>query len=81
MPLRSLEACFFIEEPPEFDYRDGLFHVRQTVGDMVFERVMRPHVFILSLKRAADAAGQHFRGGAEIIDLAKRLEDRAAAHH
>src|SRR5690348_3138279 len=80
MPF-SLAASFFVEEPPEITYEHGLFHVRQTIGGYCFERVMQPKVFMLSLKRAADAAGQHFRGGAEIIDLAKKLEDRAAASH
>ena len=80
MPI-NLDARFFVEEPPDIEYRDGLFFVCQTIGDYRFERVMRPGVYMAALKHAADVAGEHFKGGAEVISLAKRLEERAASGH
>jgi hypothetical protein len=53
--MPAIEACYFIEEAPEFDYRKGLFHVRQRIGDRTFERVMSPHVFMVALRRAAES--------------------------
>lgn len=61
--------AYFIEEPPEFDYRKGLFHVRQRIGNKTFERVMSPYVFMLALRRAAECASKHKFGGAEIINF------------
>jgi hypothetical protein len=75
-----VEACFFIEQPPEFEYRNGLFHVTQTVGGYRFERVMRPHIFMLALRRAAECAKAHKFGGAEIIDFPGKDEVVAAGH-
>ena len=71
MSLPSFDACFYIEEPPEFDYRNGLFHIVQTYkqGAMRIERVMRPHTFLRGLRRAAECAKKHKFGGAEIIDF------------
>ena len=72
----TIEACFFVEQPPEFDYRDGLFHIVQTVGNYRFERVMAPHVFMRTLRRAAECARKHKFGGADIIPFRK---DEAAS--
>ena len=68
--LHDFDAVLFISEPPEFDYIGGLFHIRQKVGaDCVIERVMRPHVYMQSVRRAVEAARKHRFGGAEIIDF------------
>ena len=81
MPFRNLDVAAYIGEPPEFRYEGGMFHVTQRYSDScIIERVMPPHVFMLALKRAADCAALHFRGGAEVISLAKKIEERAARH-
>jgi hypothetical protein len=82
MSLPSLDAVFFVDQPPEFEYRDGLFHLVTTVGQYRFERVMRPHVFMLALRRAAEAARKHRMGGAVVIPFEREddSEDAAAAH-
>lgn len=61
-----------VEEAPEIEYRNGLFHVIQRIGERRFERVMRPHIFLLGLRRAAEAARKHRFAGAEIIPFPKR---------
>jgi hypothetical protein len=78
--LPKLDASFFVDEPPEIDYRHGLFHITQTIGDYRFERVMRAHVFLLTLRRAAEAARKHRLGGAVVIPFERSDEDAAAAH-
>jgi hypothetical protein len=82
MPFRSLEACFYVQEPPEIEYRDGMFHLTTVVGEYRFERVMRPHVFMLALRRAAEAARKHRMGGAVVIPFEREddSEDAAATH-
>lgn len=69
--MPSIDGVFFTDEPPEFEYRDGLFHITQAIGNCRFERVMRPHVFMLTLRRAAEAASKHY-GTAEVIDFPKK---------
>lgn len=68
MPLR-LEACFYVDEAPEFEHRDGLFHITQTIGGYRFERVMRPHVFMQLINKAIECAREHHAGAAKIIDF------------
>jgi hypothetical protein len=84
MPPRDFEAVSYIVEPPEFEYRDGHFHIRQRFSEScVIERVMAPHVFMLSLRRAAEAAREHRLGGAVIIPFERPEdtgEETAAAH-
>ena len=72
MPIQSLEAVFYVEEPPVFDYRCGMFHVTQQVGSHRFDRVMSPHVFMLTLRRAAECARKHDFGGAKVLAFAER---------
>lgn len=79
MPFRSLNVAAFVEEPPEITYREGLFHVVQRYSDdCVIERVMSPAVFMLALKRAADAASLHFKSGAEVFSFAQAIAEKAA---
>lgn len=78
--MRDFDAVMFVTEAPEFDYIGGLFHIRQKVSDeCVIERVMSPHIFMLALRRAAEAASRHKFGSAEIIDFPK--SDEAPAQH
>lgn len=77
--MPTVEACYFIEEPPEFDYRKGMFHVRQRIGDKTFERVMAPHVFMVALRRAAEIARKHKFGGADILPFERPEEEAASA--
>lgn len=74
----ALDACFYIEEPPEIEYRRGLFHVTQIIGGHRVERVMHPYVFMVGLRRAAEAARKHKFGGAKIIPFT-RDEEAASA--
>jgi hypothetical protein len=68
MPLRNLDAVVFVDEPPEFTYEHGLFHIRQQISETTFiERVMRPAVFMQTIARAVEAARKHRLGSAEII--------------
>jgi hypothetical protein len=76
----AVEASFYVTEPPEIEYIDGMFHVTQTVGNYRFERVMRPHVFMLGLRRAAEAARKHRLGGADIIPFQRELDEAANSH-
>lgn len=71
------DACYFVDEPPEFTYAEGLFHVAVNVGGRRIERVMRPHVFMLALRKAAEAAREHRFDN--IIDFPAK-EDEAASH-
>ena len=80
MSLPSFDACFYSEEPPQFDYRHGLFHITTQQGGIRIERVMRPHVFILGLRRAAECARKHVFGGAEIIDFPATGDEVAVGH-
>jgi hypothetical protein len=80
MPLP--DVCYFISDPPEFEYRGGMFHVTQRFGDnLSIERVMSPHLFMLALKRAAECAKKHRFGGAEIIDFPANKDEAASAGH
>jgi diacylglycerol kinase family enzyme len=78
----SLDACFFVSEPPEIELRDGLFHVCRTVGGMRFELVMLPSVFARGAWRA-DQALSRFRAGANVVEIKARAEadeEVVAAH-
>jgi hypothetical protein len=80
MPAQ-FEACFFVEEPPEIELRDGLFYVVQCVGDYRFERVMRPSTFARAVWRCEQALSA-FRSGSNIVEFKAKVadEDIAAAH-
>lgn len=81
MSLHNLDVAAFVEEPPEFTYEGGLFHIRQRFSaSCVVERVMSPHIFMLSLRRAAETARQHRLGSAEIIDFPQPEDEVASAH-
>jgi hypothetical protein len=68
--LRNLDAVMFVDEPPEFEYRDGMFFIRQRISETcIIERVMRPSIFMQSIARAAAVAREHRLGGAEIIPV------------
>jgi len=67
MPHR-LDASFYVEEPPEVEYRDGLFFIVQMVGGYRFERVMRPATFARTVWKFEQALSQ-FRGNAKVIPV------------
>lgn len=67
--MPALDPCYFVEEAPEFDYRGGLFHITQQIGNETFERVMSPHIFMVALRKAAEVAKKHRFGSAEVIDF------------
>lgn len=74
-----IEACYFVDEPPEIDYRDGLFHIVQQIGGCRCERVMRPYVYMVSLRRAAEAARKHRFGSAEILPFRTEFDEAKIA--
>lgn len=75
MPDR-IEACFFVEGPPEFEYRDGMFHITHRIGNYSFERCMQPSVFMQALRAAAECARKHKFGTGEVIhaEFASKFE-------
>lgn len=80
MPLSS-KASYLIEEPPEFELRDGLFYVRQTIGDETYERVMRPSTFARLVWRGEQALAL-FRSGANVVEIkAKVPPEKFPASH
>ena len=62
----------FVEETPEFEYRNGLFHVVRRLGEERIERVMSPHVFMRALRKAAECAREHRFAGATILPFPKK---------
>lgn len=61
-------AAVLVEEPPEFEFKDGLFWVCDCQG----RRVMLPAVFFRSFHGAARALqAYHTRSGAEIVEFPK----------
>ena len=79
--MQRLDACFFVDEPPEIEFRDGLFRIVQTIGRYRFERVMSPHVFSKAVWRGEQALAL-FRNGAEVIELKAKVppEEPDAIH-
>ena len=76
MPFNSIA---FVEEPPEFDYRDGHFHIRQRfTSECIIERVMSPRTFFESIARAVECSRLHRIGGAEIVQLHAASSDRSS---
>jgi hypothetical protein len=57
MPV-ELDACFYVDEPPDLEYRNGLFHITQQVGSYRFTRVMRPHTFLQTVRKFSAVAKQ-----------------------
>jgi hypothetical protein len=59
--VADLEARYFCEEAPEFDYRKGMFHVVQIVGGRRVVRVMPPETFFETIRRAVEISRRHKR--------------------
>jgi len=80
MPHR-LDASFYVDEPPEIEYRDGLFFIVQMVGGYRFERVMRPNTLARTVWRFEQALAL-FRRGDNVIELKSKVADEElpAAH-
>jgi hypothetical protein len=69
----NVEATFFVDEPPEFEYRDGLFRVVVMVGGQRIERVMQPSTFARSVWRAEQALAL-FRSGANVAKFGPKAK-------
>jgi hypothetical protein len=69
----SLDACFFVDEPPEIEFRDGMFRITQRVGNYSFERAMSPHVFAKTVWRGEQALAL-FRSGAKVVQLKGKVD-------
>jgi hypothetical protein len=78
MPFSALDAVIFVEEPPQFEIRDGLVHIVQHAGSMRLERVMSLHVFMRTIRAANKALAEYNASGgmAEVIVFPTR-EDEA----
>lgn len=68
LPAYQTDACFYVKEPPTYEFIDGMFHAHQAIGDYRFERVMSPHVF-RRLVRAANEALALYEQGSNIIEI------------
>lgn len=77
MPDR-IEACFFVTEPPDIQYRDGMFHIVQVIGNYRFERCMLPATFMQTVVRFVEAARQHRVKRGLLFDLPRLVEDEEA---
>lgn len=82
MPNRSLDAVFYIKEPPAVCFEDGLFKVTFQVGvEARFELVMSPNNF-LKMRRIAGRAVARFHAGEDnIVALGKPTDGTVAAKH
>lgn len=78
MPLPALDASFFVEEPPEFEFHDGLFHITTKIGGCRFERVMRPSVFFEAIAKAVDTS-RKYRGRGAVVSIVPRDKHQAAS--
>jgi hypothetical protein len=77
----KLDAVFFVGEPPDIEYRDGLFYLRTQVGEYRFERVMQPSTFARAVWRAEQALAL-FRQGANVVELKAKVDpEEVAAEH
>ena len=70
------DVVMFVEEPPEFFYRAGMFHIVQRLGGNTIERAMQPHVFLKAFNRAAKCIQESAASGAEVIPF---VRDEAVA--
>jgi hypothetical protein len=64
-----------IEEPPEFEFRNGIFYVVWNDGD---RKAYRPSTFFATLAAMAQAAREYRVGGAEVIPIKAPPDDHAA---
>lgn len=65
---QRFDATILIERPPEIEFRDGLFHVTDRIGELVIRRCFTPHTFT-KLARAGQRALVEFRS-ADVVRLA-----------
>lgn len=63
------DAAYFVEDGPEFELRNGLFHIIYRSGEDRLEVVLPPSAFFRGLRRAAEAGrGFHF-AAAEVVEF------------
>lgn len=58
-----IEACFYIDEPPEIEFVDGMFRITQRVGNYSFERAMQPSTFFKTVALGEEAIRQYQETG------------------
>jgi hypothetical protein len=75
----SLEISFFVSEPPEITYRDGLFFVAANIGGERIERVFTPHAFARAVWRAEQALAL-FRSGQNVVEFGPKVRREDAAN-
>jgi hypothetical protein len=71
VPVRDLEAVFYVTRVPEIAFRDGAFHIAYEVGKCRFEFAMPPNVF-LKARRCADRSIDQFNAHGDVVDIPKR---------
>ena len=62
------DATIFIEQPPEIEFREGLFFVTDRIGELVIRRCFTPHTFMKMVRRGQKAAAEFH--SASVVRLA-----------
>lgn len=68
------DAVLFVEEPPVFFYRAGMFHIVQRLGETTIERAMQPNVFLKAFQRAAKCIQDSAASGADVLPFVAKDE-------
>jgi hypothetical protein len=70
VPSKTLDAVFFVKEPPIVSFADGLFYVTFAVGSASrFELVMAPNTFLRMRRAGGDAAAAFHAGSHKVVAL------------
>lgn len=65
---QRFDATILIERPSEIEFRDGLFHVTDHIGELVIRRCFTPHTFTKMVRDAQMAVSNFY--GADVVRLA-----------
>jgi hypothetical protein len=60
-----MASTVLVEQPPEIEFRAGLFYVVDDCGC----RAYRPATFFLAIARAVEQSRQYRANGAEVVQL------------
>lgn len=77
MPVRDLEAVFYVSTVPIIEFRDGIFHIAYEIGKCRFEFAMPPNVFLKAYRSAGRVVDGFHAGKANVIAFAP---ERIAEH-
>lgn len=65
---RNLEATMFIEEPPTFEFHDGLFFVTYRCGTSTIRFTMLPNIYLRAVKGSKRAENGFHAGESHVIE-------------